>query len=97
MWRKGELHFHYFQNLSFLTLKKTDNCSFPNHPKTHFPWIQGKINSQKFPQLLLNLFLAKIFVVPEAATLLFTGGARFGPNWTTKQIIEFEANKIKTQ
>eukprot|EP01091_Cochliopodium_minus_P009398 TRINITY_DN2309_c0_g1_i1.p1 TRINITY_DN2309_c0_g1~~TRINITY_DN2309_c0_g1_i1.p1 ORF type:complete len:475 (+),score=126.73 TRINITY_DN2309_c0_g1_i1:166-1425(+) len=39
----------------------------------------------------------KIYVVPEAMTILFTGGARFMPSWNDQQIIEFEASKIKTQ
>ena len=38
-----------------------------------------------------------IYVVPEAATLLFNGGVRFMCDWNDQQKIEFESDKIKIQ
>eukprot|EP01088_Endostelium_zonatum_P018832 TRINITY_DN6192_c0_g1_i1.p1 TRINITY_DN6192_c0_g1~~TRINITY_DN6192_c0_g1_i1.p1 ORF type:complete len:271 (+),score=68.88 TRINITY_DN6192_c0_g1_i1:99-911(+) len=56
----------------------------------------GKTSSLMALQQRLKLMGYKVYCVPEAATILFSGGGRF-ENWDQSRQVAFEVNKMKTQ
>lgn len=99
---KAELHIHATRNLS-LNRAQISPLSYPNTPTSHIHRVAitggpcaGKTTALAEIAERLRSRGFGVFVVPEAATLMFTGGASLG-DARDEHVINFQTQLLRTQ